>query len=212
MHRMAILAVVAAGLFIVLIAIQFVLPPIVEHRVERELTKHGGHARVHLSALPAPRLLFKEGDSLEVRATGIVTPAAGGDGNGNGNGLSDLDGFDKVDIQVIGLHAGPLTISRLNLTRRDAADPYTATVQATVTGAALASYAGSQIGGGLGGFLGGLAGTAMPGSGTEIPIDLTATLESDGGRINATSVNGSVAGVPAAPFVEALAAALAARF
>jgi hypothetical protein len=209
MHRMAILAVVAAGLFIVLIAIQFVLPPIVAHRVESELTKHGGHARVHLSALPAPRLLFKEGDSLEVRATGIVTPAAGGDGNG---GLSDLDGFDRVDIQVIGLHAGPLTISRLTLTRRDAADPYTATVQATVTGAALASYAGSQIGGGLGGFLGGLAGTAMPGSGTEIPIDLTATLESDAGRINATSVDGSVAGVPAGPFVEALAAALAGRF
>jgi hypothetical protein len=211
MHRMAILAVVAAGLFIVLIAIQLALPPIVEHRVERELTKHGGHARVHLSALPAPRLLFKEGDGLEVRATGIVTPAAGGGDAGNG-GLSDLDGFDKVDIQVIGLHAGPLTISRLSLIRHDAADPYTATVQATVTGAALASYAGSQIGGGLGGFLGGLAGTAMPGSGTEIPIDLTATLESDVGRIRATSVDGSVAGVPAGPFVEALAAALASRF
>jgi hypothetical protein len=209
MHRMAILAVVAAALFILLIAVQLALPPYVEHRVERELTKNGGHARVHLSALPAARLLFKEGDSLKVRATGIVTPEAGGNGNG---GLSDLDGFDSVDIQVIGLHAGPLTISRLTL-KRDAADrPYTATVQATVTGAALASYAGSQIGGGLGGFLGGLAGTAMPGSGTEIPIDLTATLESNQGRINATSVDGSVAGVPAGPFVEALAAALAGRF
>ena len=49
-------------------------------------------------------------------------------------------------------------------------------------------------------------------SGTEIPIDLTATLESTGGRINATNVNGTVAGVPAGPFVEALAAALAGRF
>jgi hypothetical protein len=211
MHRMAILAVLAAGLIILLVAIQLALPAYVAHRVESELTKNGGHARVHLSALPAPRLLFKEGDSIEVRATGIVTPAAGGDGNGNG-GLSDLDGFDRVDIQVIGLHAGPLVISRLTLTRHDATHPYTATVQATVTGAALASYAGSQIGGGLGGFLGNLAGTAMPGSGTEIPIDLTATLESDGGRINATSVDGSVAGVPAGPFVEALAAALAAGF
>ena len=85
-------------------------------------------------------------------------------------------------------------------------------MQATVTGGALATYAGSQIGGGLGGFLGGLAGTAMPGSGTAIPIDLTATLESRNGHADATSVNGSVAGVPAGPFVEALAAALAARF
>jgi hypothetical protein len=210
MHRMAILALAAVGLIVLLTAIQLVLPAIVEKRVEHELTKDGGHARVHLSALPAPRLLFKEGDSLKVRATGLVT---NGNGNADGNGgLSDLDGFDSVDVQVIGMHAGPLTISRLTLERHDAGQPYTATVQATVTGSALAIYAGSQIGGGLGGFLGGLAGTAMPGSGTEIPIDLTATLESTGGRINATSVNGSIAGVPAGPFVEALAAALAGRF
>jgi hypothetical protein len=209
MQRMTILALAAAALFIVLAAIQLTLPPILQHRVEKELTKNGGHARVHLSALPAPRLLFKEGDSLKVRATGLVTPPA--DPNSSG-ALSDLDGFDSVDIQVIGLHAGPLTISRLTLQRDDAAQPYSATVQATVTGAELATYAGSQIGGGLGGFLGGLAGTAMPGSGTEVPIDLTATLRSDHGRVNATSVNGSVAGVPAGPFVEALAAALAGRF
>ena len=209
MHRMAILAASAAGLIILLAAVQLALPPILQHRVEQRLTKNGGHARVHLSALPAPRLLFKEGDSLEVRATGIVAPSANGNGNG---GLTDLDGFDSVDIQVIGLHTGPLTISRLTLKRDDGAAPYTITVQATVTGAALASYAGTQIGGGLGGFLGGLAGTAMPGSGTEIPIDLTATLRSDGGSISATSVEGSIAGVPAGPFVEALAAALAGRF
>jgi hypothetical protein len=209
MQRMTILGIAAAGLFILLVAIQLALPPIVQHRVERELTKNGGHARVHLSALPAPRLLFKEGDSLKVRATGLVTPAAD---PSNSSALNDLDGFDSVDIQVIGLHAGPLTISRLTLQRDDSAHPYSATVQATVTGADLATYAGSQIGGGLGGFLGGLAGTAMPGSGTEIPIDLTATLRSDQGSVNATSVNGSVAGLPAGPFVEALAAALAGRF
>jgi hypothetical protein len=209
MHRMAILTVAAAALIILLVATQLALPRFVEHRVAKELTKSGGHARVHLSALPAPRLLFKEGDSLKVRASGIVTPESGGDGNG---GLSDLDGFDSVDIQVIGLHAGPLTISRLTLQRSTAAGPYTATVQATVTGAALASYAGSQLGGGLGGFLGGLASTAMPGSGTEFPIDLTASLESTGGRINATSVEGSIAGLPAGPFVEGLAGALAGRF
>jgi hypothetical protein len=208
MHRMAILAV-AAALLILLTAIQLALPPIVAHRVESELTKHGGHARVHLSALPAPRLLFKEGDSLKVLATGLVTPAPDPSSTGT---LSDLDGFDSVDIQVIGMHAGPLTISRLTLQRDDAQQPYRATVQATVTGADLAAYAGSAIGGGIGGFLGGLAGTAMPGSGTEIPIDLGATLVSDGGRVRATTVSGSVAGVPAGPFVEALAAALAGRF
>ncbi|MEA2430158.1 MAG: hypothetical protein QOI19_631 [Thermoleophilaceae bacterium] len=208
MHRMAILAV-AAALLILLTAIQLALPPILAKRVEHELTKHGGHARVHLSAVPAPRLLFKEGDGLKVRATGLVTPPP--DPNSTGT-LADLDGFDSVDIQVIGMHTGPLTISRLTLQRSNADQPYAATVQATVTGADLATYAGSQIGGGIGGFLGGLAGTAMPGSGTEIPIDLGATLVSDGGRVRATTVTGSVAGVPAGPLVEALAAALAGRF
>jgi hypothetical protein len=206
---MAILALAAAALLILLTAIQLALPPIVAKRVEHELTKHGGHARVHLSALPAPRLLFKEGDSLKVRATGLVTAPA--DPNSKGT-LADLDGFDRVDIQVIGLHAGPLTISRLTLERPTADQPYAAKVQATVTGTDLATYAGSQIGGGLGGFLGGLASSAMPGAGAEIPIDVAATLVSDQGRIQATSVSGSVAGVPAGPFVEALAAALAGRF
>jgi hypothetical protein len=207
MHRMAILGIAAAAVFILLVAIQLALPAFVEHRVESELTKNGGHARVHLSALPAPRLLFKEGDSLKVRASGIVTQQ----GTPNG-GLSELDGFDSVDIQVIGFHVGPLTISRLTLERREPDQPYSARVQATVTGADLAGYAGSQLGGGLGGFIGGLAGSAMPGSTTEIPIDLEATLESNQGRIDATSVNGSVAGLPAGPFVAALAAALAGRF
>jgi hypothetical protein len=211
MHRMAILGIAAAAVIILLVAVQLILPPLVERRVEHELTKLGGHARVHLSALPAPRLLFKEGDSLEVRATGLVTNGSG-NGNGNGGGLSELDGFDSVDVQVIGMHVGPLTIARLRLERSNAGEPYTAKVQATVTGSALATYAGSQIGGGLGGFLGGLAGTAMPGSGTEIPIDLTATLESRDGHVDATSVDGSVAGLPAGPFVAAVAAALAGRF
>jgi hypothetical protein len=205
---MAILAV-AAALLILLTAIQLALPPILERRAESELTKHGGHARVHLSAVPAPRLLFKEGDSLKVRATGLVTPPADPGSTGT---LADLDGFDSVDIQVIGMRAGPLTISRLTLARPDADQPYAATVQATVTGADLATYAGSQLGGGLGGLLGGIAGTAMPGAGTEIPIDVGATLHSDEGRIRATTVTGSVAGVPAGPFVVALAAALAGRF
>src|SRR3954449_2451742 len=137
MQRMTILALAAAALFILLAAIQLALPPILQHRVERELTKNGGHAHVHLSALPSPRLLFKEGDSLKVRATGLVTPPA--DPNSSG-ALSDLDGFDSVDIQVIGLHAGPLTISRLTLQGGAGDEPYTATVQATVTGAALASF------------------------------------------------------------------------
>jgi hypothetical protein len=109
------------------------------------------------------------------------------------------------------MHTGPLTIARLTL-QRSGDGPYRATVQATVTGAELSAYAGQQLGGGLGGFLGGMAGGMMPGSGAPIPIDFEAVLQSDGGRARAVSVNGSVAGLPAGPLVEALAAALAGRF
>src|SRR5207244_13361506 len=48
MHRMVILTVAAAALLLLLVAIQLGLPPFLEHRAESKLTKHGGHARVHL--------------------------------------------------------------------------------------------------------------------------------------------------------------------
>jgi hypothetical protein len=208
MHRMVILAVVL--LLAVAAAIQLVLPPVLGRLAEDRLTKHGGSARVELEAVPSPRLLFKEGDSLKVRATGLVTPPP--DPAGESSGLADLDGFNRVDVQVVGMHVGPLTIARLTLQRDTGDEPYRASVQATVTGAALSTYAGGQIGGGLGSFLGGIAGSAMPGSGVEIPIDLHAVLQSDSGRIRAITVDGSVAGLPAGPFVEALLAALTGRF
>ena len=209
MHRMAILAV--AGLIALLAVLsQLLVPRIAEREVEKRLTRHGGHARVHLSALPAVRLLLKEGDGVRVRASGLVTPPP--DPAGSSSALDDLDGFDTVDIQVIGTRMGPLTIARLTLKRTGADEPYTATVQATVTGADLATYAGGQLGGGLGGFLGGLAGAATPGASIEFPVDVGATLVSDNGRLRASAVTGSVAGLPAGPLVEALTAALAARF
>jgi hypothetical protein len=210
MHRLAILAV-AALIALLALATQLLLPRFVERKAEQRLTQHGGHARVHLSAFPALRLLRKEGDSVTVRAAGLVTPPP--DPVGGNASLQDLDGFDSVDIQVIGTRMGPLTISRLTLKRASADEPYTASVQATVTGADLATYAGGQLGGGIGGFLGGLAGAATPGAGVEIPIDVGATLTSDtDGKIHASAVTGSVAGLPAGPLVEALTAALAARF
>jgi hypothetical protein len=208
MHRMVILAV--ALLLVVLAAIQLALPPLLARKVEDRLTQHGGSAHVTLSATPSPRLLFKEGDSLKVRATGLVTPPP--DPGSDSAGLADLDGFDQVDIQVVGMRLGPITIARLTLERGTADEPYSASVQATVTGADLSTYAGGQLAGGLGGFLGGIAGSAMPGANLEIPIDLHAVLRSDSGRIRAVTVDGSVAGLPAGPFVEALLAALAVRF
>jgi hypothetical protein len=194
---MAILAL-AALIAVVAAAIQLVLPRLVERKAEQRLTQRGGHARVHLKAFPATRLLRKRGDSLVVKASGLVA-AGGEDGTGSGAGLQDLDGFTRVDVQVIGVRLGPLTISRFHLHREVLGEPYQATVQATVTPEDTARYAGGR----LGGFLT----AALLGSGTEIPVDIEATLRSDG----TTTAKGSIAGLPAGALVEALTAALASR-
>jgi hypothetical protein len=209
MQRMVIVTVLV--LLALLAAVQLALPPLVGRHVEKRLTEHGGSAHVEISATPAPRLLFKEGDSIKVRATDLVTPPPDPTSS-ESSGIRDLDGFDVVDIQVVGMRVGPLTVARLTLERDGGDRPYSASVQATVTGADLSAYAGGQIGGGLGGFLGGIAASAMPGSSVQIPIDLHAVLRSDSGRIRAVSVDGSVAGLPAGPFVEAILAALAEGF
>jgi hypothetical protein len=206
MQRMTILVVL--GLLVLLAVVQLALPPLLERQVEARLTKGGGTARVELSAIPSPRLLFREGERLKVRATGLSTGLADPGSKGT---LSDLDGFDHVDVQVIGMRTGPLHIARFTLTRDGGDSPYRVTVSATVTAAELSTYAGQTLGGGLGGFLGGVASGMMPGSGTAIPIDLDAAVQSDEGRVRALSVNGSVGGLPAGPLVEALAAALAGR-
>ncbi len=207
MQRIAILTV--ALVLVLLAVVQFALPPLAERRAEKHLTAGGGHAKVELSALPSVRLLFKEGSSLKVRASDLTAPLPDPRSKTT---LSDLDGFDKVDIQVTNTHVGPFRVDRLTLVRDTADGAYRTTVAATVTGAELSAFAGRTIGGGLGGFLGGIAGGVMPGAQAEVPIALDAVLQSEGGRARAVAVNGSVAGLPAGPLVEALAAALAGRF
>jgi hypothetical protein len=195
MRRNLILA--AAAVLALLAVAQLALPPLAENRIESKLTKRGGSAHVDLQAFPAVRLLFKEGDSLKIRAKGIETELVRGS-------LDDLDGFDKVEIKTSNAQAGPFAIALLTLERDGAGTPYRAHVEATVTGADLAAYAGGR--------LGGLAGAFIPGANRTIPIDLTGVIRSDDGRARAVSVEGSVAGIPAGPLLEAMATALATRF
>jgi hypothetical protein len=195
MRRLAIVAAAcAAGL---LVAAQLALPPLASHRAEDRLTKEGGTAEVKVRAFPAVRLLFKEGDLLRVRARGIELPVAGP----GERVLSDLDGFDDVDIRVADARTGPFDLTAVTLERRGGDAPYTTTARGTATPRELGTF--------FGGFLGGLAGAALPGGDAPLPIDLRATVRSDSGRPRAIAVQGSVAGVPAGPLAEALAQALA---
>jgi hypothetical protein len=204
MRRLATLAAVGAvGL---LVLAQLALPAFIDGRVEDRLTDGGGTADVNLSALPAPRLLFKEGDSARVRARGIELPLIAP----GRRVLEDLDGFDEVDVQVTDSRAGPVRLSSVSLERKGDT-PYRTAINGSITAQDLATFGASQVGGGLGGFLGGLMGGALPFGDDAIPIDVEAVVRSDGGRPRAVTVEGTVAGVPAGPLVEALALALAGR-
>ena len=206
MRRFAILAIV--GLIILGLVAQIALPQISERRIEHRLTKQGGSATVDVSAFPAVRLLFTEGDSVRVRARGISLPIV----NPDQRLLEQLDGFDDVDIQISAAHLGPLLLDSASLKRSGGDGPYRVTATGSVTASDIGTFGGSQAAGPLGGFLGGLAGGALPFGNQPVPIDISAVVRSDGGRPAVVAVNGSIAGLPAGPLVEALAQALAGRF
>jgi hypothetical protein len=206
MRRAAVIA--AAVLIALLVLSQLLLPPYLEGRVKDRLTRNGGTADVSLSAFPALTLLFGSGDEAKVHASGLSLDV----GKATNKPLDRLDGFDKVDVEVTASTAGPFRVSDLTLERDNGDDPYATTVHATVSGHDLATYAGGRLGGALGGFLGGLAAGAVPFASTSIPVDVDATVVSDSGRPHVESANGSIAGLPAGPLLEALADAVGQRF
>jgi hypothetical protein len=206
MRRISIVAV--AALFVLAVAGQPIAPRIASRQIEKRLTKGGGSAHAVVHAAPWPRLLFKEGDSLNVQASGIAFPLI----SPTSTVLKDLDGFDDVSIHATDSTAGPFRLTRVSLERKGGDSSYQATVTGTITARDLATFSGSLMGGSLGGFLSGLAGGGLPFGDQPLPIDLQAVLRSDGGKPRAVTAQGTVAGLPAGPFVEALAQALAGRF
>jgi hypothetical protein len=128
---MAIAAV--AGLLILLAAFELALPRALERYLARRLTETGGHARVHLKAFPSSRLLLKRGAELRVRASGLK--ASGGNGRQDDPApLAHLDGFDRVDIQVVGIRLGPIEVSRLTMQREANEQLYSVHAEGAVAG------------------------------------------------------------------------------
>jgi hypothetical protein len=186
---------------------QLVLPPLAENRAEAALTEDGGSADVDIAALPAVRLLLRDGDLVRVRAREVELPFVRPDERV----LADLDGFNEVDIEVREATAGPFRFEQVTLTRRGDGN-YRMTLHGSITASDLATFAGGQMGGVFGGLFGGLMGGALPFGDEPIPIDLNGTIRSDDGRPRAVVVHGTIAGVPAGPLVEAFAQALAGAF
>jgi hypothetical protein len=183
--------VAAIALAVLAAAGQFVAPRIASRQIEKRLTKQGGSAHAEVHAIPWPRLLFTEGDSVKIKAEGIQLPLV----SPTKKVLQDLDGFNEVEIEITNSTAGPMRISRLSLDRNKG--PYQLQVQGSVSPSDVSAF---------------ITGFTLPFGSEPLPIDLTATVRSEGGAPHAVAVHGSVAGLPAGPLVEALAQALAGRF
>jgi hypothetical protein len=185
-------------LVVLLVASQFVLPPLAERQVEDRLEEGGGSASADVDAFPALLLLFGNGDRLEARGEGLRL-----DVTRRQRVLERLDGFDAVDVELVDFTVGPFDLDGFVMTRREGDDSYQTAFSGQASPREVASFLGSQAGGLLGGLLGDLAAGTLPGGGdTPVPIQLRAEVESRDGRVEVTSTQGTVAGIPAGPVAQ----------
>jgi hypothetical protein len=185
------------------VASQLLLPGIAENDVEDRLTERGGQAQVSVSAVPAARLLFDDGERFEVRASALDL-----DLDQRTQVMDRLDGFSEVDIAIDDSVAGPLEIESFELTR-DASGPYRLVSSSRASPAELVDFGADELGLPGGGILGGLAGQAL--GHRELPLDLDMELISNDGAIEVVSGGGTVAGIPTGPLGEVITEAIVSR-
>ena len=204
MRRVVLALIGLAGLLAALsLAAQLVLPSVAEHRIADRLRSGGGSADVSLSAFPAVRLLFADGDSLRIKARRLRL-----DVGHERRLLHRLDGFDSVRVRLRDTEVGPLQLRSFVLDRPDERRDYAVRLTGRTSPRALAAFLGGRAGGPIGGDLGALAGSLL-GGGLPLALDLQARVRSSDGQPELESTSGTVAGFPAGPLVQlALAAVL----
>jgi hypothetical protein len=192
----------------VLVATQLALPPYLEHRVADRLEAHGGTARVDLDAIPALRLLAEDGHSLEVH--GRELPVDLEELDPDAKLFDRLDGFDRAQISLSDVAAGPFSVRAFALSRPDGADDYRLRMQGRTSARRVSDYFASRLPGLLGPLLSGATETLGLGA-RPIPFDVAARLESDDGRPRVVSSRGNIAGFNAGPFTQLLVNAVVSR-
>ena len=182
---------------------QGVIPNKAENDVKDRLTRNGGSADVTIRAIPAIRLLFDDGDELDVDARDIAIPVR----ELRGGSLKQLDGFDQMRFQMVRSDIGPFTADRVVLTRGEGEPTYDFTFRGSTSAGQLADFALGSLPG-LGALIETLGGRPAE---TEIPIRLDAELKSEGGRAQLVRGSGTVAGLPLGGIALPIAAAIISR-
>jgi hypothetical protein len=202
--RKLIVAVVAFCV-LALVAIQLFLPGRAASDVEARLTEGGGEADVEIEALPALRLIWGDGDRIEVTGSDLVL-----DVENETAVLDRLDGFDQVDVSLERVEAGPFRVETFEL-RRAGDGAYTLRSDATTSGTELLQFSAEELGP-IAGPVAGLLGEQAPEEAAEeFDVELDAQLVSDDGRIEITEGGGTVAGYDVGPLAEIITAAVVSR-
>lgn len=189
---------------VLLVASQFVIPPLAAHEAAGRLTAHGGQADVSLSAFPAIRLLFGHGRRLEVHASGVSVDLK----PGQEDIFRRLDDFEQVEIAITSSRAGPFTIASFRI-HKIGDRSYLVGVRGDANAGDVARYAGSQLGGGFGAALAGLAASALGNLDRMVPFDARMQiLTQPGATPSAQNVVGQIGGLPAGPLAQIVANAL----
>jgi hypothetical protein len=193
------------ALLVVLLASQLLLPGFLEGRIENRLTAAGGSANVELSALPALRLLAKDGDRLSIEGRGLsfrLEPS-----KLRSRSLEDFDGFDEVALHLRRVDAAPFHVEAFDLTRVNGGGPYRLRIDGATSAGALVAYGLDRLGALLAVPRAGLTGPLGAEQG-RVPFAIEGDLESDDGRPRVVGARGTVAGLPVGPLVELLAATI----
>jgi hypothetical protein len=185
---------IAAGVVVfVLVASQVLIPALGARNVEDRLESGGGTADVSMGAVPAVRLLWGDGERLEVDARDLDLPL-----DRDLRVFDDLDGFGIVDVSIADSHAGPFDLTSFWLTR-DGSGPYHMVTSGQTTAADLVDYGieGVQLPGAS--LLDSLMEVFLGPSDQSIPVTLDMQLASDGGVARVVSGESTVAGISAGP-------------
>ena len=196
----------AAALVLALVAAQLLIPELGERGIEDRLTEGGGSAEVGLSAVPALRLLFEDGDRLEISASDLELEI-----DERTDTLDRLDGFDAVDVSLIDSRTGPIELESFALTR-GGEDPYRLVASGRTSAEALADFGFDSLGLPGGDFAEIFLDRVLgDGGDAALPVELDMQLISEDGRLRVISGGGTIAGLDTGPLAELLTTAIVVR-
>ena len=198
-----ILAILAL-LIIAAVATQLIIPRKAENQTEDRLTSGGGTADVNIEAVPAVRLLFDDGDKLEVKAQEVDIPIE----DIQGKSFKEFDGFNEVDVRLALSKVGPFFAESVTIAREEGEDLYGFTFRGSTSPADVGEFVLTGLPPLLRSALTALAGRA---GSRELPIRLDVQLRSDNGRASVVGGTGTVAGLPLGGFALGIAGAIISR-